>query len=352
MKKLLLLALFVATNAFADPPQWWDGAWVTESDNPAQWGPNITAHSETNIIDSMVHTSTIGGGGYAGRPNLIGTNIGDPLYVPGSARIALIDGGYDNTNNQLAGTIGGGAHHFLYSMGDHGTIGGGSTIAIWEGSYSTAGGGKNIDIYGSGVGVGGGIEILADCHYCFVGSGENLENYGYGSGIGAGRDIGVYAAFSFASGRYINIESHAFGSAAFGFGVDSTSPGSVNVSGRGKDGQGIFLNLNNKTVQNNVVHLLGAGTWTTPKIPDNSVWSGTLQLTVASDLGSVAVMEIKFVAASDRVVDVQVIEQIDEIGVEQPIFSLVDRRILIYVAGESGHVLTWNASGVISQANL
>ncbi len=349
MKRVVLILLLFANTAAAQ--QWWDGPRAVESDAPTLWGPNIAVHTDTNAIDPLVHTSTISGGGYAGMPNLIGDSLQDTAYLPGQARIALIGGGYDNTNNQLAGTISGGAHHFLWSGGDHGTVSGGSWNTLYSGSYSTIGGGTHNSITGTGSAIGGGNYNIIDCAYCFVGAGYINVVKGNAATIAGGREVEVYADNAFGTGRENRVQQHAFGSAVFGYQVESTSPGSLNVSGRGADGQSIVVNLNNRTVNAETVNLLGKGSWTTPVIPTGSVWSGSFNVTVSSNTGQVDALRIDFAATATRVVDLSVTEIADEIGVADPSMTLSNQRILIIVTGVTGHTLTWNAAGVISQAN-
>lgn len=110
--------------------------------------PNIEANTSINYIDPNTLASTIAGGGQSGFPNKIGLAFSGESGTYGSnvASYAIIAGAYDNLNNQIAGTISGGAHHKLdcgYTniSGNHGTIGGGSTNRIKDGAYCTIAGG-------------------------------------------------------------------------------------------------------------------------------------------------------------------------------------------------------------------
>lgn len=100
---------------------------------------NWLCKPQVNYIDATVVGSTIvcgGDNGTSSRNSTYGEGGGSnterneigagPAYVAGSASYATLVGGYDNRNDQLAGTIGGGAHHLLQSYGSHGLIGGGS----------------------------------------------------------------------------------------------------------------------------------------------------------------------------------------------------------------------------------
>jgi len=354
IKSLLFLAtLMAATTAAAETGHnWWDGPRVVDSESRVSRGPNISAHSETNSVDPLAHTSTISGGGYPGMEQLIGNSLIDPSYVPGSANIATIGGGYDNLNNQLAGTIAGGAHHVLFSDGDHGSVGGGSWNMILDGAYATISGGTYNQISSTGATVGGGTNNVVEGGYGVISGGHANYLVGNASGIGSGRDNSVYSPYSFAAGRGLSIPQYAFGSAAFGYEVEVTSPGSLNISGRGSVGQSILVNMNNRTLNSQAVYLLGSGTWATPKIPENSVWSGDFRITVASASGQISALTVSFAATADRIVSATVDTTVDELGVTPPTLSIKNRRILLFVNGVSGHTLTWNATGTISQANL
>lgn len=116
---------------------------------------NLENNSEDNAIESGCSTCVIGGGGTDSFPNLIGSTgkpvgtdftptgwANDIAYVSGTADVALIAGGYDHINNQLAGTIVGGGHNFIkYHSGGHSTIVGGSyNIIAGTGGSLVAGG--------------------------------------------------------------------------------------------------------------------------------------------------------------------------------------------------------------------
>lgn len=100
---------------------------------------SILAKPQVNSLDTSAVGSIIAGGGDSGTSSRNSTygegggsnseanEIGEgPAYVAGGADYATISGGYDNRNDQIAGTITGGAHHLLQSYGTHGWIGGGS----------------------------------------------------------------------------------------------------------------------------------------------------------------------------------------------------------------------------------
>jgi hypothetical protein len=334
-----------------------DAPSVVAGTDTQQWGPNIAAHSETNHIDSLTNTSTIAGGGYTNREQLIGSAELDPGYVAGSASIATISGGYDNVNNQQAGTIAGGAHHFLYGAGDHGTIGGGSSNSITYGSYSTIGGGGGFStphsISGTRATIAGGGGNTIDGHYNVISGGLNNAVYAHSSAIAGGRDNAIYAEYSLVAGNQSTILSHALGSMAIGNEVVSSSPGSINVSGRGNEGQSIVFNLNNQTINSETVYLLGKGVWTTPNIPENAIWSGEIHVTAASDSGLVSAYKVSFASTSSRVVAMSVTEDFaDELGIGIPSLIIQNYRFLFNVTGVSGQTINWNATAVVSQANL
>jgi hypothetical protein len=355
----LLALAFVGIAAADDAPN----ADASGADAPKvvqsldiRWGPNIAAHSATNFIDPKTHTNVVSGGGYYGMHNAIGDSSVDPEYVPGTAIIATIGGGYDNINNQLAGTIAGGAHHILYNDGDHGTISGGSSNYIMAGSYSTiaggGGGGAPQYITGERSTISGGGGNIIDSHYSTISGGMNNTIEGYAGTIGGGRNNSIFSSSSFATGFNNTILSHAAGSAVFGQDVASSSPGSINVSGRGKDGQAILFNLNNKTINNQRLNLLGTGSWTTPKIPEASIWTGDILVTGADTAGRAVAYKLTFVATSKGVKMFRAEVLLDEIGVAEPSLAISSRRFLLYVNGGLGSTITWNATSTVSQANF
>lgn len=134
-------------------------------------GHNVTVNPNYNSISTNVNTSVIAGGGATGAANQIGTLGGT------HASVATIGGGYDNLNNQQAGTICGGAHHTLAynaSSSGHGTVGGGSTNTISAtGSYNTIGGGSTNSETGGAdrATIAGGSTNSCTANGCSIGGG-------------------------------------------------------------------------------------------------------------------------------------------------------------------------------------
>lgn len=149
----------------------------------AATGRNVVANPDQNTIAGDVHTSTITGGGAPGFPQRIGSTAGS------NASYATIGGGYDNTNDQIAGTIAGGAHHNLAATGTHGTIGGGSYHTIGAGvEYAVIPGGTANSITGAGDlgSIGGGQNNSVTGPGCVIGGGTGNTNAGNVAVIGGG----------------------------------------------------------------------------------------------------------------------------------------------------------------------
>jgi len=349
------LLLFAVAAASAD-----DAHEIVTSADPETRGPNILANGPVNQIDSEVHTSTIAGGGYIFMPQYIGNARVDDSYVPGSARIATISGGYDNLNNQLAGTIAGGAHHALLGAGDHGTIGGGSWNSIVDGGYSTiAGGGggsdpQSVDGTRSTIGGGGGNHIVGD-HSVVSGGYRNVVN-GIAAGIGAGRNNFVDASFSYAVGENNHVEAQAVGSFTFGRDVRTGVPGSFSFSARGSAGQTIILNLNNYTEGVAPVILLAQGNWTTPMVPANGMWTGEAHVIGVDAVSKqVAAYKVSFVASREGVLHTEFSPQFDQLGLEAVPAELrigYNGRLEFVAAGVGSRTVNWNAAIVVSQVNM
>ncbi len=89
----------------------------------------------------------------------------DTAYPTGTADVATILGGYDHVNNQLAGTILGGGHHYLqYSLSGHGTIVGGSNHRNAGGYGAIVGGTQNT------IGAGNYGAVLAGANNLVLGT--------------------------------------------------------------------------------------------------------------------------------------------------------------------------------------
>jgi len=262
-------------------------------------GNNISVNDGTNSIDPLVHGSTIAGGGYGYVGNFIG--VGEN-YPPGQANVAVISGGYDNINDQLAGTIAGGAHHVLDAAGNHGTISGGSRHSIFTGHYSVIGGGTLNSVEGNKSTISGGAENIINSHYSVIAGGTRNEARGVGSAINGGdyNTTGTNASYSTILGG-VNVELTGKHAAAFGAGVVANSPGAFTFSGRvnaeAGDAQAVQLHLSNVTLNNSAVYLAATDSSTYPRIPDNTAWAGEATI-LAKDVstGKVSAWQLPIVA--------------------------------------------------------
>jgi hypothetical protein len=161
---------------------------VTPGTTGPVMGRNIVANPDQNAIAGDVHTATITGGGAPGFSQRIGSSPGS------NASYSTIGGGYDNTNDQIAGTIAGGAHHVLEATGTHGTVGGGSYHTIGAGvEYAVIPGGTNNEISGAGdVGtIGGGQNNTLTGPGCVIAGGTNNSNGGNVAVIGGGNSNSI-----------------------------------------------------------------------------------------------------------------------------------------------------------------
>ena len=331
---------------------WWDFATVVNSYEPWRWGPNILAHVNTNSIDPFGHTNTISGGGYAGMAQIIGDSS-DSTYIQGSARIATIGGGYDNVNNQLAGTVAGGAHHYLYGSGDHGTVGGGSYNMLSDGSYATIAGGTRNTVAAGVSAIGGGHSntISGNGAYGTIGGGYQNSVSGNSSVVAGGRGNEVYAANSFAVGRDNVIEASAYASAAIGQNVTLSGGGRIGVSANGQIGQSMVASYVGTSWNDTAVTLRSSGNSTSAPVPTGKVWSGTINLTGAGSNGEVVAIKITFAATPTRIAGTpEVVTIVNELGAPTPTLSIVNGRLMIGVGGAINNTVNWNAAVVISEA--
>ena len=260
-------------------------------------GPNLLTHGQHNSIDPDVHTATIAGGGSYGRENRVGSG---PEYRPGTASHAVIGGGYDNINNQLAGTAAGGAHHYLSGDGDHGTVGGGSLHVIQSGSYGTIGGGTQNMVDGTKATVSGGGPNSAMNHYTTVAGGSNNVVEGYAGMILGGRYNQVNGAGQYGSvvsGRN-NVVTGMYAVAA-GRHVVAAVPGGLSISGRRNseagDAQGMLFNLSATTFDGIPKHLNATGNWTSPVLPSSTAWAGSAHVIAKAADGRVSAWRLPFV---------------------------------------------------------
>jgi len=208
---------------------------------------NWLVNAIDNAIESGTVVGTIGGGGTAERPNLIGsatapTDTPDPLltdwaadsgYVANAAGVATISGGYDNINNQEAGTIVGGGHNFIkYNASGHSVIIGGSynlisgarcviagshrstitgasissaVVGGWSndivGNYSAIVGGKDCIITGADGVIAGTLTGTITGHYSAILAGLTSTIVGNYCGILGGASCSITGDYSYAFGK-------------------------------------------------------------------------------------------------------------------------------------------------------
>jgi hypothetical protein len=321
------------------------------------FGPNVAANIDINSIDTGVHTATISGGGYAGRAQRIGSSADDPDYVPGSASIATIGGGYDNLNNQLAGTIAGGAHHALLGAGDHGSIGGGSTNIIAGGSYSTiAGGGGSarpqvINGTRSTISGGGGNRITAA--FAVIAGGVDNTVTGKAGSVAGGRENIVAAENAIAAGRANVVRASAVDSFTAGYLVQTDVPGSLNISGRGQYGQSLVFNLNDSVAPGGQRVLRAARTGATAHVPADTVWSGDVRIAAVTASGAAASYRLTFTVSSTAVLYSEIEPLVDAIGLGMTPVTLRidpgDASFDLIAANAAAEPVTWNATVVVSE---
>ncbi|PIR85809.1 hypothetical protein COU14_02300 [Candidatus Kaiserbacteria bacterium CG10_big_fil_rev_8_21_14_0_10_44_10] len=158
---------------------------------------NFAVNTDNNIIGSGITSGVIGGGGSTVGQNLIGTTTlphyndftptdwaADTGYVDGSADVTVISGGYDNINNQLAGSIVGGGHNFIkYNVNGHSIIGGGSYNLISAGRAGIFSGRQNT--------ITGASEIFS-----FIGGGDDNNITGSYSIIPGGFNNDLHADYA------------------------------------------------------------------------------------------------------------------------------------------------------------
>ncbi len=321
--------------------------------------PNIVALPARNSIDPQAFSSAITGGG---ENNHIGIPGDD--YAAGMARRAVIAGGYDNLNNQLAGTISGGAHHLLAGGGDHGTVGGGSYNAILSGSYSTIAGGSRNTISGTNSVIGGGIYNVVENHYAMVAGGFRNNVYGYSGVVFGGRYNQVDASAMYASvlsGRDSRV-SGRYG-AVFGSGVVGSVPGALSFAARNNgspgDAQAVQFHLSTITGNSEPRSLSAFGEENLPQVPDNTVWAGEAHIAARRDDGTVSVWRLPLAVgrtagagwvAAGGPGDAELV--VDNIGLgATAVTALVDAAgdFRLNVQGEAGAAVHWGAYIAVTQ---
>jgi hypothetical protein len=192
-------AIAAAVNALIDN----DGIFKKLEQNGTPPAPNFAVYPEANTIDPNTQGSAIYGVGWVpdGQPNLQFPNkigaVAKPLGPDGTnaaewvedtgyasatdndASVAVISGGYDHVNNQIAGIIAGGGHNYIqYNVGGHSYIGGGSYNWITSGRATILAGTNNRvsgDTYNAILG-GFTNKILSGGHNVIFGGDSNIIN--------------------------------------------------------------------------------------------------------------------------------------------------------------------------------
>lgn len=202
-----------------------------DADGTGQYA-HILHKSDVNTLDSTAYSCVIAGGGDSGasaRTVEVGTDSRNEIgahasYTPGAAHYATISGGYDNRNDQIAGTIAGGGHNLLNYVGSHGVIGGGSHNHIFANSdYATISGGTTNE-----------IGTTTDSSASTIAGGYNNEiTQGLDNAVGGGRNNTISSSSASGgnaiAGGYGNTIS---GSGSYGC-IDGGSGNTINGTGNG-----------------------------------------------------------------------------------------------------------------------
>lgn len=253
-------------------------------------GPNFIAGGEDNAVASDLGSATIGGGGYAGRENVIGgdgsatvnTSTPNATQTGTGANLSIIPGGYDNVAGGLASVVVG-YHNYTALETTHGTISGGSIQKIIgsNNDYST---------------IGGGSANTASADGCTISGGQNNTASGPGAVIGGGNtNVSSNSATTVAGG----LENTASGSAATVVGGRQNTASGETSTAIGRDvladqigelahsagkfaAQGDaqvrrFVGRNTGTSAT-VVSLFLNGSSTRPRIPEDSTWFVTVKI--------------------------------------------------------------------------
>lgn len=142
----------------------------------------------------------------------------DSGYVVGAADISTIVGGYDHVNNQIAGTIIGGGHHYIqYDVNGHSTIVGGSNNRIQAGRAAIVGGQSCTVANGSTFSaIVGGEYNTCRGNKSFIGGGDqNTINNSAGWGAivgGLQNEIAASVSYGAIVGGRSNLCSHDYAS--------------------------------------------------------------------------------------------------------------------------------------------
>jgi len=326
-------------------------------------GINIAVNSPINTIDPEVHSSLIAGGGYGGVGNFIGVGEG---YTPGQANVAVISGGYDNINNQLAGTVAGGAHHLLDAAGNHGTISGGSKNSLYEGHYSTIAGGTLNSATGDKGTIGGGAENYIDASYGTISGGIQNSIDATSSSIAGGHTNTITETAPYSTvvgGQNVTVASKY--SAAFGNNVIANSHGSLAFSGKTiaepGDAQAVQMHLSGNSSDSQSLILLSAAPSYKPQIPADTAWAGSgVVLARDTNTGEVSAWRLPVVAGINsgsgwtaKGLDGDKELLVDQIGLNGQNMNVVvsnsNGLFQLYVQGLPAREIHWGAYLAVTQ---
>jgi hypothetical protein len=244
-----------------------------------------------------------------------------------SGNHATIGGGRENTASGGQSTVGGG--HNNTASGNHATIGGGQNNTASFG-LSTVGGGQNNTASGGQSTVGGGSGNTASGGWSTVGGGANNSATGENSWIPGGNRAntrGLYAAYAWASfQRATQGDAQRFGLPVQRTTTDATP--TVLTANRGAPSTTNILVL-----------------------PNNSAWSGIVQVLARSTAGDVAKWTFDVMAkrdanaASTTIVDAHLIRTVADVALLAASVAIVADTTrggpTVEVTGVAGVEIDW-----------
>jgi hypothetical protein len=244
-----------------------------------------------------------------------------------SGNYATIGGGQNNTASNSYSTVGGGGSNT--ASGSNSTVGGGGSNTA-SGSNSTVGGGLGNTASISNSTVGGGSNNTASGNFCVVAGGALNTASGENAWVPGGRSAltrGLYGAYAWASDRRAaNGDAQRFGIPVHLTTTDATP--TVLTANRGAPSSTNVLVL-----------------------PNNSAWSGLVQVLARSTAGDVAKWTIDVLAkrgadaASTTISDSHVIRTFAEAGLSAASVSIVADTTrgapTVEVTGVAGTTIDW-----------
>jgi hypothetical protein len=274
-----------------------------------------------------------------------------------SGEYSTVGGGAFNTASGYGSTVGGGAFNIASEYAN--TVGGGAFNTA-SGSGSTVGGGSGNTASGSGSTIGGGFSNTASGSGSTIGGGEgNNSNNNFSTVCGGVLNTAIDFASTVGGGA---------GNTASG--VASWVPGGFYASARGLFGAYAWASqrrANNGDAQRLGQPVQRTTTDATPTVltadrgvpsdtnilvlPDNSAWSGIVQVLARDTSGNVAKWTFDVLAkrgadaASTTIVDSHVIRTFAEAGLSAASVSIVPDTTFgaatVQVTGVSGTTIDW-----------